>query len=483
MIRLLSRLSRFARPRLPRWAVAAPVLPLVFLACNANDLMTPKPAPEQENDQYYEVNPIRDIDILFMIDNSPSMAKKQANLKKNFPFFMNELKKIPGGIPNVHVAVISSDLGAGTVRLANGGCPMVGGDRGVFHTNPNCGLDPNSKFLSSFNNGTMNNFQGDISQVFACIAAAGDRGCGYEHQLQATRVALYDSITPENKGFLRDEAFLAVILLTDEDDCSAPTDTKLFTDDASFPGTAASFRCAQVGHLCEGKSPPVMTFQAPLDSCTPNPGGPLIKVQDVVDSIKALKKRPDDQIIVSGIYGWPDNPGNAKYEYIKPQDGSGLDYATECQTSYGDGATPGLRIKQFVESFGSQGATYSICADDFSPAMAQIGMKLAAKLQNPCITAPLVDTKPAPGLQPDCQVIDKIPNATGGGYKEELLPICTSGKRSASGACWSLSMDGSCDASGFKIAVDRGTKSAVPGTQQAIKCLTCTGMNQDLCKH
>jgi hypothetical protein len=322
--------------------------------------------------------PARDVDILFMIDNSPSMAKKQANLKRNFPVFMDELKKIRGGIPNVHLAVVSSDLGAGTVRLTNGGCPTVGGDRGVFHVNPNCGLDPNSTFLSSLSNGTINNFQGDISQAFACIADVGDRGCGYEHQLQATRVALYESITPENKGFLRENALLAIILLTDEDDCSAPMDTTLFVDDASFPGTSASFRCAQVGHLCDGRSPPVAPFQAALQNCSPNPGGPLIKVQDVVDSIKQLKKRPDEQIIVSGIYGWPDNAVGAKYEYVKTADG--IEYAPECQTSYGDTATPGLRMKQFVEAFGPQGKSFSVCQDDFSPAMTKIADALAARL-------------------------------------------------------------------------------------------------------
>src|SRR3954453_15004695 len=160
MIRHLSRLSRLARWRYLRWVIAAPALPLALWACNATPLQKPDPLPEQQNDQYYEVNPVRDIDILFMVDNSPSMMEEQANLRRNFPIFMDELKKIPGGLPDIHIGVISSDLGAGSTPLANGGCPRPGGDRGIFQTKPNCGLDVNSRFLTSFNNGTMNNFTG-----------------------------------------------------------------------------------------------------------------------------------------------------------------------------------------------------------------------------------------------------------------------------------------------------------------------------------
>ena len=55
----------------------------------------------------------RNLDVLFMIDNSASMHLSQANLLRNFPTFMNVLKELPGGLPNIHVAVVSSDMGAG----------------------------------------------------------------------------------------------------------------------------------------------------------------------------------------------------------------------------------------------------------------------------------------------------------------------------------------------------------------------------------
>jgi hypothetical protein len=452
------------RWRVLRWLIAAPALPLVVWACSAHPLEAPQPLPEQQTDQYYEVNPVREVDIVFMIDNSPSMREEQENLGRNFPAFMNELKKIEGGLPNVHIGIVSSDLGAGPNPLMGSACIRPGGDRGIFQAKPGCGLDAASKFIISSNNDTMKNFTGDISQVFSCMAQLGTDGCGFEHQLQATRVALYEGTTPENKGFLRENAFLAIILITDEDDCSADFNSNLFDlNDPVYAGTRASFRCAHTGHVCNNTQPPIMTYSAPYESCKPNDNGRLIKVQEFVDSIKALKRRPD-QILVSGIFGLPNNATGALYRYGMVD--TDIDFLPICDVAGQGVAYGGIRLKAFVDSF-PDSAFFSICSADFTPAMRQIGEKLRARLGNPCITAPVVDTKPEPGVQPDCQVIDRVP--MGAGYQDQALPQCGSGAT----PCWTLATDANCGQSGFKISVDRAGKLPPPGTQQAIKCLTC----------
>ena len=53
----------------------------------------------------------RNVDLLFVIDDSPSMADKQANLAANFPNFINVLNTIQGGLPDVHIGVVTSDVG------------------------------------------------------------------------------------------------------------------------------------------------------------------------------------------------------------------------------------------------------------------------------------------------------------------------------------------------------------------------------------
>jgi len=71
----------------------------------------------------------------------------------------------------------------------------------------------------------------DLVQTFTCMASVGAGGCGFEHQLESVYAALHN--TSENAGFLRPDALLAVVFLTNEDDGSAPPTTDVFNPDAS----------------------------------------------------------------------------------------------------------------------------------------------------------------------------------------------------------------------------------------------------------
>src|SRR5687768_43044 len=101
--------------------------------------------PQQGRVEYKDI-PVtvnRDIDILFVIDDSPSMLDKQTNLKNNFPNFINVLNTIEGGLPNVHLGVVSSDIGtkaadgtaAPSVGAGPGACSNSGGKNGNLQTN------------------------------------------------------------------------------------------------------------------------------------------------------------------------------------------------------------------------------------------------------------------------------------------------------------------------------------------------------------
>src|SRR5262245_35897653 len=56
--------------------------------------------------------PNRNVDILFLIDDSPSMRDKQENLATNFPHFIDVLDSIQGGRPSLHIGVATSDMGS-----------------------------------------------------------------------------------------------------------------------------------------------------------------------------------------------------------------------------------------------------------------------------------------------------------------------------------------------------------------------------------
>src|SRR5258708_8801390 len=54
--------------------------------------------------QVFEAGANRDLDVLFMIDNSPSMAPLQTKLAANFSLFMTTLARPPGGFATLHLA-------------------------------------------------------------------------------------------------------------------------------------------------------------------------------------------------------------------------------------------------------------------------------------------------------------------------------------------------------------------------------------------
>jgi hypothetical protein len=312
------------------------------------------------------------LDLLFMIDDSPSMSEEQANLARNFPRLIDALKKLPAGFPDLHLGVVSSDMGAGAATMA-GACGNSLGDRGVLQVRGGCGLDPSKgRYLVSQNGGTQNNFDGDIADVFACLAELGTNGCGFEHQLQSVRMAL-SGFVADNSGFLRSDAHLAVVYITDEDDCSAPANTTLF-EDFSDHSQDSSLRCSLAGHICNGKAPPAQVFSTPLANCSaaPDGGGKLIPVSTFIDEMKQLRTQ---SVSVSVIGGWPADVSSADYAIGYDSSSSYPDLLTSlpiCQSANGK-AVVELRMKQFVDAFGAAGQIVSICQDDFSKAMTQIG--------------------------------------------------------------------------------------------------------------
>jgi len=220
-----------------RWFALGAALPVLW-ACNARRLEAPMGRPVRNTNYVFQETLNQDIDILFMVDNSLSMQPLISKLTQNFPAFMQVLEQSPQGLPNVHIAVVSSDMGAGQWT----GIPQcaVGGDGGSFQdqigagtTEPggmvctSSGLDPGQHFISNFNGVANYDTTLGIEHVFGCIASLGDHGCGFEHQLQSVVRALNadgKGLPANNAGFLRPPAYLAIVLLTNEDDCSSVND-------------------------------------------------------------------------------------------------------------------------------------------------------------------------------------------------------------------------------------------------------------------
>lgn len=492
-------------PIRPRWKSCLALLPLLFCACDTKD------ADRRAEDPSYptragEVRAFteilsfsRSVDLLFMVDNSPSMDPKQDALVKALPKMMDLLQSLFGTSADLHVGVVSSDMGAGSGEGA-GGCASVLGNRGLLWGNdPNveagfatvkglknaagdegCGLNAGARWIEDVQNsngvGRTKNYQGNLTDVLACLTkAVGSNGCGFEHPLLAIRQALNpsDSINPQNAGFLRRDAYLAIVLITDEDDCSADA-----SDDKNrgifLPKTAGdtlSLRCAARGHVCDGRDIPNYEpqngytgkepFVSKFSDCEAKDDIglqlPLMRIRDLIDGVAQAKQRPSEQIATYGIIGWPTDAAQAEYRIDKdttsvPAMQQNLwDYMPVCQVpdvKSADGniykAYGGLRLKKFLDAFNlearSEDNVYSICNPDFSDAMTKIGESIAGVIgQQPdrtCSSLALADAdSDLPGIQPECRATLLLPCDTPGqgdclnrGYVETAIEQCRDGQ-------------------------------------------------------
>jgi hypothetical protein len=470
--------------RAARWVLLAAAVPAVW-ACSAHRLEKPQPDTTRTEMGQFQQAINRDIDIVFMIDNSLSMHDLQVKLAAQFPAFMNVLTGLPGGLPNVHIGVVTSDLGAGQYSETDiMGC-RPGGDQGVFQTAPKgatCAtgmLNAGQNYIIGTNVAGAGNFTGNISDAFSCIALVGDMGCGFEHQFASVLRSLGAdgrAAPAANNGFLRPNAFLAVVLITNEDDCSAPPDSTLFDPTSRLVsdslGPLASYRCNEYGHLCNGKAPPrTSANNANVDlsgTCVSNENGPLIHVADVITKLKALKADPK-KVLVAAIAA-PVTPYIVTFGAPQAKDDTQLwpSVAHSCMAAdktYGD---PAIRINQWVSGF-ANGVFEEICADSFAPALKVIGMEIGKVIGAPCIDGKVLPTTGPMGARPDCTVIDHSTNDQGATI-DTPIPSCVDTANVA--PCWSLVADAACPA-GQLMKFTRPAGPVPTDLNSSVECSVC----------
>ncbi len=477
-----------------RWALVGAGLPLLW-ACNANPLVAPTQDPTRVTTQVFPASLNNKLDVLFMVDNSSSMAPLQDKLVRQFGSFMDPLKTVPTpdgsgvALPDIHVAVVSSDTGPGKFRDA-GGCHF-GGDHGQFQflpggtcTKPPLHTTPTQQtFLSASMNQTVTNYDGDISAAFSCIAELGDKGCGFEGQLKSVRWALDPFNVPQgNEGFLRDDAALAVVLITNEDDCSVPDDSDLADPTqlrmADPLGPFQSYRCNEFGHLCNingrMQPPPRGTPADHLQGCVSNedqiptptaPSGLLTKVGDEVAFLKGLKTDPS-RIVVAAITGLPTD---YSVEMVPGQFEDIPNVKHSCMSPSGDYADPAVRLQQWVNAFGNHGIAESICLDTLNQPLVDIANLIKLNLGPQCVSGQLMDKDPStPELDPECQVIDVYTDAQKQQHQTALQACAVN----ATPPCWTLVDDAKCPGA-KKLDVTRDGGALPDGLSTSISCSLC----------
>jgi len=188
--------------RIAKLSIAAAAL--IFTACSksADSFSLLADASSYKQNAIYTP---RKVDILWVIDNSGSMATSQTNLANNFPSFIN--KFIATG-SDFRMAVTTSDA-----YLA------------PYHSSSNAASFPYKDYslirdgAGSVHSGVfvINPATPNIADVFLKNIKQGTGGSGDERSFSSFQQTLMDS---RNSAFRRPDAFLAVIIVSDEDDFS-----------------------------------------------------------------------------------------------------------------------------------------------------------------------------------------------------------------------------------------------------------------------
>jgi hypothetical protein len=162
-----------------------------------------------------------EVDFLFVIDNSGSMGDEQTALVNNFPAFINGIETTLETVDTIHVGVTTTDDYFDNIA----GCQQVGSL--VVQTNTAvCGpYDEGANYMTEMD---------DLDVAFACAALVGTNGSASERPMLAMLNAVtgvYGGNGQCNEGFIREDALLVIVIITDESDINSPGTAMTWYDD------------------------------------------------------------------------------------------------------------------------------------------------------------------------------------------------------------------------------------------------------------
>jgi hypothetical protein len=161
------------------------------------------------------------VDFLFVIDNSGSMSDEQISLINNFPTFITGIETTLDSVDSIHVGVTTTDDYAYNMIGCNGIGSLVvqtgGGDSSMAMCGP---YEEGDNFMTED--------EDDLGAAFACAAQVGTDGSADERQMQAVLSAVdgtHGGVDQCNEDFIREDALLVIVIITDEPDANTPGDS------------------------------------------------------------------------------------------------------------------------------------------------------------------------------------------------------------------------------------------------------------------
>jgi hypothetical protein len=259
--------------------LASLALVVVVVSCLDRPIGAPPPVTTNVFTARVSQTRVDQLDLLLMIDNSGSMSDKQLILETAVPDLVDRLvnpicidadggehpaaapgERCPDGqrrqfraVSDIHVGIVSSSLGDAAAGVVCAGGPTLDGAHLMGSLERGLGLGANDSGFIAWSPGTSpERFKRDFQ---ALVRSVGQNGCGWEASLEAWYRFLIDPAPPlelekapcregsnaqcvrprsgadgaalldevllaQRQAFLRPESLLAIVLLSDENDCS-----------------------------------------------------------------------------------------------------------------------------------------------------------------------------------------------------------------------------------------------------------------------
>ncbi|MFK8002777.1 MAG: hypothetical protein AB8H86_24545 [Polyangiales bacterium] len=306
--------------------------------------------------------PTNQVDLVFVIDDSGGMGEEQAFLAAELPSLLTELLSGSGDVPPVpslHVGFVSTNMGSHEYSV-----PTCNDSRDGLLTNSDCMWSDSGLFMDI-------DGVGELEEAACTAGNFGDSGCGYEQPLEAMLKALtptgssirfFDDTRGHgdlHAGFLRPGAQLAVVVLANEDDCSA-MDSEIYNSSSGRFTPDLNLRCA---------------FHEEA----------LHPIERYIDGLLAVV--PASRLTFATITGIPVDVQNLDYTEIlndprmaprrDPEEPTAL--APSCEASRRGPAFPPrrlLQVAQGLEARGAQATNISICQNDYGQFVEFIAQRL-----------------------------------------------------------------------------------------------------------
>jgi hypothetical protein len=374
------------------------------------------------------------VDLLLMIDNSSSMAEEQAMLATSMYSLVSALTSpLPtaayGAVDELRIAVITSNMGfssnsqnndaywpidvpancqgfgdnglfqgiaATAVEIANDTVPCdetaaqcpdgwtcagIDGDTGVgtCHTDAATGVECPS-MADPWTETTVAEPNDTLEAQAACLTQQGTDGCGWEQQLSSVYAALENG---EQLPFIYDTHLLAVLVVTDEDDCSMQDGEAMFGEEEVADQAAKKVNLA-CGEHPEHLFTPDYFYEWLLDI----KGNPNRVVFSAVTGVPYAAQDPMGALECQGLGNQLDGclEQDAMQLVAEQPDGDTWYFRPACTRAVDaveiTKAYPGRRFVELANgSFGANSFIFSICNEDWSPAFESLNAMIAEKVE------------------------------------------------------------------------------------------------------